>query len=114
MTSPIRTTSPATVTLARSTGAAMTLSRARGAAMTSSRACADAVAAAAASSAVARRSERAVIVGLPSAEQRGRGLHHLVGRAHHLGVHLVGALRRDQVGNLGDHLDVGLLRLLFC
>src|SRR6266478_2215408 len=45
MTSPIRTSSPATLTLARSTGAAMT----------SSRVCADAVAVPAASRAVARR-----------------------------------------------------------
>src|SRR5207245_9073108 len=44
-------------------------------------------------------------------EQRGSGLQHLVGGADHLGVHLVGALRRDQVGNLGDDLDIGLLEI---
>src|SRR6266478_9761806 len=47
----------------------------------------------------------------PLAEQRGGGLQHLVGGADHLGVHLVGALRRDQVGNLGDDLDIGLLEI---
>src|SRR5260370_10013028 len=100
MTSPIRNSSPDTVTLARSTGAAMT----------SSRACADAVAVAAASRAVARKTERMDIIS-PLAEQRGGGLQHLVGGADHLGVHLIGALRRDQVGNLGHHLDIGLLEI---
>src|SRR5205085_5339530 len=47
----------------------------------------------------------------PSAEQRGGGLQHLVGGADHLGVHLIGALRRDQVGTLGDDLDIGLLEI---
>ena len=32
---------------------------------------------------------------------------HLVGGLDHLGVHLIGALRRDQVGDLGDRIDVG-------
>src|SRR5258707_14433170 len=100
MTSPIRTRSPATATLARSTGAATT----------SSRVCADAAAEVAASRAVARKSERMVIIS-PLAEQRGGGLQHLVGGAEHLGVHLVGALRRDQIGNLGDDLDIGLLEI---
>src|SRR5258705_9655013 len=100
MTSPIRTRSPATATLARSTGAATT----------SSRVCADAAADVATSRAVARRSERMVIIS-PLAEQRGGGLQHLVGGADHLGVHLIGALRRDQVGNLGDDLDIGLLEI---
>src|SRR5438105_15138039 len=145
MTSPIRTSSPATLTLARSTGAAMT----------SSRVCADAVAVPAASRAVARRRERGKLLPFPPplwegvrpqapacavpscpplphkgresrarivaavriviisslAEQRGGGLQHLVGGADHLGVHLIGALRRDQVGNLGDDLDIGLLEI---
>src|SRR4029453_121685 len=100
MASPIRTSSPATATLARSTGAAMT----------SSRVCARAVADVVANRAVARRRERKIIVS-PLAEQRGGGLQHLVGGADHLGVHLVGALRRDQVGNLGHHLDIGLLEI---
>src|SRR2546429_8304466 len=137
MTSPIRTSSPATLTLARSTGAAMT----------SSRVCARAVAVPAASRAVARRTERGkllwqggkpqtpacavppcpplphkggesrarivaavriVIIG-PLAEQRGGGLQHLVGGADHLCGHLISALRRDQIGNLGDDLDICLL-----
>src|SRR5437879_1455161 len=143
MTSPIRTSSPATLTLARSTGAAMT----------SSRTCARAVAVPAASRAVARRRERGkllpfppplweggrpqapacavppslnlkrgesrarivaavrIVIISPLAEQRGGGLQHLVGGADHLGVHLIGALRRDQVGNLGDHLDIGLFEV---
>src|SRR6266436_2074990 len=97
MTSPIRTRSPDTVTLARSTGAAMT----------SSRVCAGA-AELAASRAVTSRRKRTIIIS-PLAEQRGGGLQHLVCGADHLGVHLVGALRRDQVGDLGNHLDIGLL-----
>src|SRR5258707_2817268 len=100
MTSPIRTRSPATATLARSTGAAMT----------SSRVCADAAADVAATRAVARKRERLVIIS-PLPEQRGGGLQHLVGGADHLGVHLISALRRDQVGNLGNDLDIGLLEV---
>ena len=38
-------------------------------------------------------------------------MQHLVGGADHLGVHFVGALRRDQVGNFGDHLDIGLFEV---
>ena len=38
---------------------------------------------------------------------RGR-LQHLVRRGDDLGIHLVGALRGDQVGDFGDRLDVGL------
>jgi hypothetical protein len=37
--------------------------------------------------------------------KRGR-LQHLVGRADDLGIHFVGALCRDQVGNLGHGFDV--------
>src|SRR5258706_13211855 len=101
MTSPIRTTSPVTVTLARSTGAAMIAVRLW----------ATAAVDVAESRAVARKIERIVIMKLPSAEQRRCGLQHLVGGADHLGVHLVGALRRDQVGNLGDDLDIGLFEI---
>src|ERR1700720_934858 len=101
MTSPIRTTSPVTLTLARSTGAAMT----------SSLTCANAAVDVAASKAVARRRERSVITKTPLAEQRGGGLQHLVGGADHLGVHLVGALCCDHVGNLGDDLDIGLFEI---
>ena len=35
-------------------------------------------------------------------------MQHLVGGADHLGVHLVGALRGDQVGHFRDDVDVGL------
>ena len=38
-------------------------------------------------------------------------MQHLVGGADDLGVHLVGALRRDQVGDFGDHLDIGLFEV---
>src|SRR5689334_15350262 len=95
--SPIRTISPSTTTVARSTGTVMV----------SSFGCANAVAGAARSRAVARRSERAVIVIL-LAEQRGRRLQHLVGSSDHLGVHFVGALRGDQIGHLRDDVDIGL------
>src|SRR6185312_16230154 len=44
----------------------------------------------------------------PSAEQRGGGLHHLVGRRNYFRVHLVGALGGDQVTHLGDDVDIGL------
>src|SRR3979490_226709 len=101
MTSPIRTRSLVTVTLARSTGAAMT----------SSRVWASAGAAETASRTVARRSERMIIINSPLAEQRGGGLQHLVGGGDDFCVHLVSALRRDQVGNLGDDLDIGLLEI---
>src|SRR3981189_380482 len=101
ITSPIRTRSLVTVTLARSTGAAMT----------SSRVCASAGAAETASRAVARRRERTIIMSSPLAEQRGGGLQHLVGGGHDLCVHLVGALRRDPIGNFGDDLHIGLLEI---
>src|SRR5579859_5318622 len=97
--SPIRTTSLSTVTWARSTGAAIASSSARAsevAAMTTSRA-------------AAMASGRAYING-SLAEQRGGRLHHLVGRRDHLGVHLIGALGRDQVGHFRDHVDIGLLQ----
>src|SRR4051812_37532035 len=100
MMSPIRTRSLVTVTAARSAGAAMM----------SARDCATAAAAWAASSAMAMRNVRAVIT-KSSAEHVGGGLHHLVGRADDLGVHLVGALGGDQVGNFGDDLDIGLFEV---
>src|SRR3954465_8996822 len=40
-----------------------------------------------------------------STQLAGRG-HHLVGRADNLRVHLVSALRCDQVGDLGHDVDV--------
>src|SRR6266702_3208837 len=95
MRSPTRTTSEVTVTLARSVGVAMP----------SSAACAG--------SASASRAEIVAsvvrIIVITSAEQRRGRLHHLVGGAYHLGVHLVGALRRDQVAHLRDDVDIGLL-----
>src|SRR3981189_2966525 len=97
ITSPIRTRSLVTVTLARSTGAAMT----------SSRVCASAGAAETASRAVARRRERTIIMSSPLAEHLGGGLQHLVGGGDDFCVHLVGALRCDQVGDFGDDLDIG-------
>ena len=47
----------------------------------------------------------------PLAEHVGGGLQHLVGRAHDLGVHLIGALGGDQVGDFGHHLDIGLFEI---
>src|SRR6201991_747690 len=96
MRSPTRTTSEVTVTLARSVGAAMA----------SSAACAG------------RASTRSVeivaivvrIIVITSAEQRRGRLHHLVGGADDLGVHLVGALGGDQVAHLRDDVDIGLLQ----
>src|SRR5579864_3472075 len=32
--------------------------------------------------------------------------HHLVGSLDHLRVHFVGSLRRDQIGNLGNDIDI--------
>src|SRR5579863_4033792 len=34
------------------------------------------------------------------------GRHHLVGGLDHLRVHFVGSLCRNQIGNLGDHIDI--------
>ena len=55
----------------------------------------------------AMRKER-IIAQAPLFHQLGGRLQHLVGRSDDLGIHLVGALRRDQVGNLGDRGDVRL------
>src|SRR3954454_10885135 len=41
-----------------------------------------------------------------SAHILGYGLRHLVGRSNHLGVHLIGALRLDQLGDFLDGIDV--------
>ena len=41
---------------------------------------------------------------------RGR-LQHFVGRGDDLGIHLVGALRRDQIGNFDHRFDVGLFEV---
>ncbi len=51
------------------------------------------------------------IMAPPSAEHAGGGLHHLVGGADHLGVHLVGALGGDQVGDFEHDFDVGLFEV---
>src|SRR6185295_4125633 len=106
MTSPIRTRSPETCTLARSTGAAITLRFAK-----VSWVCATAAALDATIRAVARRRARAIMTSRPLAEHVGGGLQHLVGRADDLGVHLIGALGGDQVGDFGHHLDVGLFEI---
>jgi len=47
----------------------------------------------------------------PLAEHAGGGLHHLIGGADDLGVHLIGALRGDQVGDFRNHLDVGRFKI---
>ena len=44
-------------------------------------------------------------------EHLGGGGQHLVGRGDHLGVHLVGALRRDEGGDLRHGVDVGFLEI---
>src|SRR5258705_7938060 len=103
MTSPIRTRSPDTCTLARSTGAAIALRFAK-----VSWVCAATLDAAI--RAVARRRARAIMAS-PLAEHVGGGLQHLVGRADDLGVHLIGALGGDQVGDFGHHLDIGLFEI---
>src|SRR5438132_7099670 len=105
MTSPIRTRSLDTCTLARSTGAAITLRFAK-----ISWVCATAAALDAAIRAVARRRGRAIMTS-PLAEHVGGGLQHLVGRADDLGVHLIGALGGNQVGDFGHHLDVRLFEI---
>src|SRR3954447_3205556 len=91
ITSPIRTRSPVTLTLPRSTGLAM------------SRFCAT-HGVPQASMAVATSMVRISMM-IASPEQVRSGLQHLVGCGDHLGVHLVGALRRDQVGDFRHHLD---------
>src|SRR5437763_6017528 len=96
MRSPTRTTSEVTVTLARSVGAAMP----------SSAACAGS---ASASRAEMVASVVRIVIIITSAEQRRGRLHHLIGGADHLGVHLVGALGRDQVAHFRDDVDIGLL-----
>src|SRR5215470_6950504 len=50
---------------------------------------------------------RAAVMTRPrSAHVLGDRLRHLVGRGDHLGIHLVGALRLDQLGDLLDGIDV--------
>ena len=49
--------------------------------------------------------------GRSSAHQVGGRRQHLVGGGDDLGVHLVGALRGDQVGDFVDRLDVGLFEI---
>src|SRR4029453_306601 len=105
MRSPIRTRSPDTWTVARSTGAAITLRFAKVSWVWASAAVLDA-----AIRAVARRRARAIMTS-PLAEHVGGGLQHLVGRADDLGVHLIGALGRDQVGDFGHHFDIGLFEV---
>jgi hypothetical protein len=99
ITSPIRTTSLSTVTLARSTGPAIISSlllcqRRHGCGGEQG-------------GGKQKRSKHSSSA--PSAEQRGGGLHHLVGGGDHLGIHFVGALRGDQVGHFRDDVDVRLL-----
>src|SRR3954468_17292282 len=95
MRSPTRTTSEVTVMLARSVRVAMKSSAARaGSARTR------------AAEIVARV---VLIIVITSAEQRRGRLHHLVGGADHLGVHLVGALGGDQVAHLRDDVAIGML-----
>src|SRR5688572_6906085 len=108
MMSPIRTRSPDTCTSARSTGVAITLRFAK-----VSWVCATATALDAAIRAVAKRRERRAraIMASPLAEHVGGRLHHLVGRADHLGVHLIGALGGDQVGDFSHDLDIGLFEI---
>src|SRR6476619_6466884 len=105
MMSPIRTRSLDTCTSARSTGAAITLRFAK-----VSWVCATATALDAAIRAVARRRARAIMAS-PLAEHVGGRLHHLVGRADHLGVHLIGALGGDQVRDFSHDLDIGLFEV---
>src|SRR5699024_7971122 len=100
--SPTRTISPVTLTVARRTGALICVS--------ASPASADI--AVEASRAAARTSEWAVRVIMAislqaSAEQRGGGLHHLVGGGDDLGVHLVGALGGDQLAHFAHDVDIG-------
>ena len=95
--SPMRTTSPVTVTLARSAGRADC-------------AAAGVTAGAANASSKTNAANDCADHGRGSFSSRQlRGcLQHFVGRGDDLGVHLVGALRGDQIGDLGHRLDVGL------
>jgi len=45
------------------------------------------------------------------AQAFGHGGEHVVGRLNDLGVHLIGALRGDQLGDLLDRVDVGGLQI---
>src|SRR5262245_2987123 len=96
MRSPTRTTSEVTLMLARSVGGAMVSSAASAGAASASR--------------LVRVAMVLRISVIPLPEQRGGRLHHLVGGADHLGVHLIGALRCDQVAHLRDDIDIGLLQ----
>src|SRR6186713_3069376 len=102
MRSPTRTTSEVTVMLARNVGVAMP----------SSAACAGR--ASASRMEIEARVVRIIVIAsviasvLASAEQRRGRLHHLVGGADDLGIHLVGTLRGDQVAHLRDDVDIGL------
>src|SRR3954463_16295678 len=95
MRSPTRTTSEVTVMLARSVGVAMKSSAARAGRASTRRA------------EVVARGVRNIVI-TSAGKRRGR-LHHLVGGADHLGVHLVGALGGDQVAHFRDDVDIGLL-----
>ena len=89
--SPMRTTSAATRISERSTGAV----------------CAAAAAVDASTNAQARSRTHD---GYSSAHQVGGCRQHLVGCRDDLGVHLVGALCGDQIGDLADRFDIGLLK----
>src|SRR5580704_3322621 len=95
--SPMRTSSPFTVTLAFSAGVA-------GAPPVCAAAAVDR--AISAKSAVKRNISQS-----PLPHQLRGGLQHLVGSRDHLRVHLIGALGGDQVRDLGDRVDVRLLEI---
>jgi hypothetical protein len=48
---------------------------------------------------------------LPSSAHLARRAQHLVGARDDARVHLIGALGRDEVGDLGDRVDVGLFEI---
>ena len=94
--SPMRTRSSVTITFCRSDGASG-----------ASPVCA------AAAAGIARQSARVRmrIMAYSSAEQVGGRLQHLVGCGDDLGVHFVGALRGDQIGDFAHRLDIGLFEI---
>src|ERR1700733_5706277 len=100
--SPMRTRSPLTITLAVSAGGVVVVC----AAATPQSASRNAKLAA------IRRVMARIFLYLPfSAHQLRRRLQHFVGCGNDLGIHLVSALRRDQVGDFGHRLDIGLFEV---
>src|SRR5580704_2853268 len=98
--SPMRTTSLETMALALSAGAGVSAAAAPPSVSTRAKV------------ATVSRVMTMIFLYLPfSAHQLRSRLQHFVGGGNDFGIHLVGALRRDQIGDFGYRLDVGLFEI---